>query len=134
VLGHREPGHGGLHPGNDLVEGALDATGRFVVDERVIGEDAAIERPVLRVDGMRVTRQEIVDLQTVSQGLQVHDDSPLDRPLAGRTLDAQALRDHRAAQLPDEAIVKTADAVDIGDLVRITLAHGKATCRVEGKE
>lgn len=37
-------------------------------------------------------------------------------------------------KMPDEAIVKTADAVDIGDLVRITLAHGKATCRVEGKE
>jgi exodeoxyribonuclease VII large subunit len=37
-------------------------------------------------------------------------------------------------KVPEELIVKTTDSLDVGDLVRITLAHGKATCRVEGKE
>jgi len=37
-------------------------------------------------------------------------------------------------KMPDEVIVKTTDALDLGDLVRITLAHGRASCRVEGKE
>ena len=37
-------------------------------------------------------------------------------------------------KMPDEVIVKTTDSLDVGDLVRVTLAHGKATCRVEGKE
>jgi exodeoxyribonuclease VII large subunit len=37
-------------------------------------------------------------------------------------------------KIPDEVIVKTTDALDVGDLVRITLAHGRASCRVEGKE
>jgi exodeoxyribonuclease VII large subunit len=37
-------------------------------------------------------------------------------------------------KMPDEAIVKSADVLDVGDLVRITLARGKANCRVEGKE
>ena len=37
-------------------------------------------------------------------------------------------------KLPDEVIVKTADELGLGDLVRVTLARGKATCRVEGKE
>ena len=34
----------------------------------------------------------------------------------------------------DGAIVKTVEGLVVGDLVRITLAQGKATCRVEGKE
>ena len=37
-------------------------------------------------------------------------------------------------KMPDEVIVNTTDSLDVGDLVRVTLAHGKATCRVEGKE
>ncbi len=37
-------------------------------------------------------------------------------------------------KMPDEVIVKTTDSLDVGDSVRVTLAHGKATCRVEGKE
>jgi exodeoxyribonuclease VII large subunit len=37
-------------------------------------------------------------------------------------------------KLPDECIVKDAAALATGDLVRITLALGKALCRVEGKE
>ena len=37
-------------------------------------------------------------------------------------------------KMPDEVIVKTIDSLDVGDLVRVTLAHGKATCRVQGKE
>ena len=35
---------------------------------------------------------------------------------------------------PDETIVKNAGALAVGDLVRITFAQGKASCRVEGKE
>jgi exodeoxyribonuclease VII large subunit len=37
-------------------------------------------------------------------------------------------------KMPDEVIVKSADSLDVGDLVRITLAHGRASCRVEGKD
>jgi exodeoxyribonuclease VII large subunit len=37
-------------------------------------------------------------------------------------------------KVPDESIVKSAGVLEIGDLVRITLAQGKANCRVEGKE
>jgi exodeoxyribonuclease VII large subunit len=37
-------------------------------------------------------------------------------------------------KMPGEVIVKTTDSLDIGDLVRVILAHGKVTCRVEGKE
>jgi exodeoxyribonuclease VII large subunit len=37
-------------------------------------------------------------------------------------------------KMPDEVIVKSADSLDVGDMVRITLAQGKADCRVEGKE
>jgi exodeoxyribonuclease VII large subunit len=37
-------------------------------------------------------------------------------------------------KMPDEAIVKSADVLDVGDLVRITLARGKVNCRVEGEE
>jgi exodeoxyribonuclease VII large subunit len=37
-------------------------------------------------------------------------------------------------KMPDEVIVKTTDSLVVGDSVRVTLAHGKATCRVEGKE
>jgi exodeoxyribonuclease VII large subunit len=37
-------------------------------------------------------------------------------------------------KVSDGAIVKTAEGLVLGDLVRITLAQGKATCRVEGKE
>jgi exodeoxyribonuclease VII large subunit len=37
-------------------------------------------------------------------------------------------------KVPDGAIVKTAEGLAVGDLVRITLAQGKASCRVEGKE
>ena len=37
-------------------------------------------------------------------------------------------------RLPDEVIVKTTDELELGDLVRVTLAQGKATCRVEGKK
>jgi len=37
-------------------------------------------------------------------------------------------------KLPDGHIVKDAAALEIGDLVRITLALGKAVCRVQGKE
>ena len=37
-------------------------------------------------------------------------------------------------KLPNEVILKTTDELELGDLVRITLAQGKATCRVEGKD
>ena len=37
-------------------------------------------------------------------------------------------------KMPDEVIMKSADSLDVGDLVRITLAHGRASCRVEGKD
>jgi exodeoxyribonuclease VII large subunit len=37
-------------------------------------------------------------------------------------------------KLPEERIVKDAAALAAGDLVRVTLAFGKALCRVEGKE
>ena len=37
-------------------------------------------------------------------------------------------------QMPDETIVKSAGALAVGDLVRITFAQGRANCRVEGKE
>ena len=37
-------------------------------------------------------------------------------------------------KMPDETIVKSAGALAVGDLVRITFAQGKASCRVEGKE
>lgn len=37
-------------------------------------------------------------------------------------------------KMPDEVLVKSGDGLDVGDLVRITLARGKANCRVEGKE
>ena len=39
-----------------------------------------------------------------------------------------------AHKLPEEHIVKDAAALAAGDLLRITLASGKALCRVEGKE
>lgn len=39
-----------------------------------------------------------------------------------------------AHKLPEEHIVKDAAALATGDLLRITLASGKALCRVEGKE
>jgi exodeoxyribonuclease VII large subunit len=37
-------------------------------------------------------------------------------------------------KMPDGVLVKTTDSLDVGDLVRVTFGHGKATCRVEGKE
>lgn len=37
-------------------------------------------------------------------------------------------------KLPEETIVKDAESLNSNDLVRITLARGKAVCRVEGKE
>jgi len=37
-------------------------------------------------------------------------------------------------KMPDEVIVKSADSLNVGDLVRITLGQGRADCRVEGKE
>lgn len=37
-------------------------------------------------------------------------------------------------RLPDEAIVKEADSLNVGDRVRVTFAQGKSLCRVEGKE
>ena len=37
-------------------------------------------------------------------------------------------------KMPDETIVKSADALAGGDLLRITFAQGRANCRVEGKE
>jgi exodeoxyribonuclease VII large subunit len=37
-------------------------------------------------------------------------------------------------KMPDEVIVKSAEDLHVGDLVRITLARGKANCRVEGKD
>jgi exodeoxyribonuclease VII large subunit len=37
-------------------------------------------------------------------------------------------------KLPNETLVKSADALALGDLVRITFAQGTANCRVEGKE
>jgi exodeoxyribonuclease VII large subunit len=37
-------------------------------------------------------------------------------------------------KMPGEVIVKSADSLDVGDLVRLTLAHGRASCRVEGKD
>ncbi|HTN70389.1 MAG TPA: exodeoxyribonuclease VII large subunit [Methylomirabilota bacterium] len=39
-----------------------------------------------------------------------------------------------AHKLPEEQIVKDADALGLGDRLRIRFAHGKAICRVEGKE
>lgn len=36
-------------------------------------------------------------------------------------------------KLPEGSIVKTSASLQIGDLVRITLAQGNSTCRVEGK-
>ena len=39
-----------------------------------------------------------------------------------------------AHKLPEEQIVKNADALGRGDRLRIRFAHGKAICRVEGKE
>jgi exodeoxyribonuclease VII large subunit len=37
-------------------------------------------------------------------------------------------------KLPEEAIVKDADTLAVGDRVRITFARGRSLCRVEGKE
>jgi exodeoxyribonuclease VII large subunit len=37
-------------------------------------------------------------------------------------------------KLPEEAIVKNAEALEIGDRVRVTFAQGKSLCRVESKE
>jgi exodeoxyribonuclease VII large subunit len=37
-------------------------------------------------------------------------------------------------KVPEEKIVKDADSLELGDRVRISFAHGKAICRVEGKE
>lgn len=37
-------------------------------------------------------------------------------------------------KLPEETLVKDAESLNPNDLVRITLARGKAVCRVEGKE
>ena len=37
-------------------------------------------------------------------------------------------------KIPEEKIVKDADSLTIGDLLRVTLAKGKSICRVEGKE
>ena len=37
-------------------------------------------------------------------------------------------------KIPDETIVKSAGALAVGDLVRITFAQGKANCRVQDKE
>lgn len=37
-------------------------------------------------------------------------------------------------RMPDEAIVKDADVLNTGDLVRVTFTRGKSLCRVEGKE
>ena len=37
-------------------------------------------------------------------------------------------------KMPDETIIKSADALAGGDLLRITFAQGRANCRVEGKE
>lgn len=37
-------------------------------------------------------------------------------------------------KLPEERIVKSAAALNVGDEVRVTFAQGKALCRVEGKE
>jgi exodeoxyribonuclease VII large subunit len=60
-----------------------------------------------------------------------HESSRLDAlsPLA--VLDRGYSITHR---LPDEVIVKTTDELELGDLVRVTLAQGQATCRVEGKK
>jgi exodeoxyribonuclease VII large subunit len=38
-----------------------------------------------------------------------------------------------AHKLPEEALVKDAASLDIGDLLRVTFAKGKSVCRVEGK-
>jgi exodeoxyribonuclease VII large subunit len=37
-------------------------------------------------------------------------------------------------KLPEETIVKNAEALEIGDRVRVTFAQGKSLCRVESKE
>ncbi|HXV81117.1 MAG TPA: exodeoxyribonuclease VII large subunit [Candidatus Binatia bacterium] len=37
-------------------------------------------------------------------------------------------------KIPEEKIIKDADSLAIGDLLRITFAKGKSICRVEGKE
>jgi exodeoxyribonuclease VII large subunit len=39
-----------------------------------------------------------------------------------------------AHKLPEERIVKSAAALEVGDAIRVTFAQGKALCRVEGKE
>lgn len=39
-----------------------------------------------------------------------------------------------ALKLPEEQVVKDADALGLGDRLRLRFAHGKAICRVEGKE
>lgn len=39
-----------------------------------------------------------------------------------------------AHKIPEEKIIKDADALAIGDLLRVTFAKGKSICRVQGKE
>jgi exodeoxyribonuclease VII large subunit len=39
-----------------------------------------------------------------------------------------------AHKLPEERIVKSAAALEIGDLIRITFAEGQSFCRVEEKK
>jgi exodeoxyribonuclease VII large subunit len=38
-----------------------------------------------------------------------------------------------AHKLPEEKIVKNADSLAVGDLLRVTFAEGKSICRVERK-
>ncbi|MGA7880728.1 MAG: exodeoxyribonuclease VII large subunit [Terrimicrobiaceae bacterium] len=37
-------------------------------------------------------------------------------------------------KIPDEKLLKDTNSLDLGDLLRVTFAKGKAICRVEGKE
>jgi exodeoxyribonuclease VII large subunit len=39
-----------------------------------------------------------------------------------------------AHKLPEEQIVKRADALTVGDRIRITFSQGKSICRVEKSE
>lgn len=39
-----------------------------------------------------------------------------------------------AHKMPEEILIKESDAIEVGEVLRLTFARGKALCRVEGKE